>query len=333
MDEKEILIKNELKKSLSDYEIKTQSQDIINAYNSRTFIVKEKSKKFLKPLIAFSFCTVILCAIIPLINITNHSSLNNLTTIKRSKEEQTAFSLFSAISFIDNPNLNKKSKKNFTNDDFKTVVTAFDNSYDIVLNVLNDNRLYETKIENEEYSSNINSNRYSYKLTLKYEENTYSFYTNLSFNEEYEDGILEETETEFFGELEVEGSYYETYISLEEEVDGEKEVEMEIKLNEYKTIKIEQEIEKDEIEYQYKIVENDETIYEENLKFNRMKNNQCSMEIKDDKKEFSFDNICFKDKYLQAKYHYNDFKGSFTLEDEESKIYKDEKNNFEIKIQ
>ncbi len=346
-------IESEIKKSLENYEIKTSSQQILNAFSLKSETVEKKPRfsfKKLIPVLTFSCAAVCMFAIvIPFIKNSEtqqsiNSSLNDSQVINvpfnpNYKQEQTAFSIFSAVNFMNHMEIaSPLAKQKISQDDFKEVAQSFDNSFDVINSLFQEQDTYQNEIFNlfeTPYVGKYGS--YNYLMNLTFDQNTYNFYTEMSFEEEHEDDEIE-TNTEFKGELIIdENTSYKIVMTIEEELD-EKEIETTIYLDDNSLVNIEQEVvDNDEKKYSYTFKKNKKTVYEENLKFNRKhgKKQKCSLEIKNNnEKRIEYKEITPNGNNLNAKYVYKQqYNGEFDLEvNDKNHTYIDKETNLKINL-
>ncbi len=323
-------LKDELTSSLREYTIKTHAQDIIDEYLLRSSERKNKSSHHWIYGLVSGLAVAVLIVSFMLPNLIPSVSENPFTTVftDRSKKNQTAFSLFSAINIIDEMNdlTPKKLKRKINNDEFDLIANQFDKSYPLVDSLFDNQNIYNAEIIplNNDYKGIYGT--YHYQLDLLIEKAHYSFYSNMSFEEDDD-----EIETEFFGELVIGDFSYKTTINIEREND-EQEVEMEIQFSEKKVLSIEQENESDEIEYEYLLSQEGNVLYEKKLKVKHTKTeSKCSLSIETPSFLIRYTDINIESNgNFVVSYRYLDGDGKFKIEiSPNGRRYIDEVNNFE----
>lgn len=336
-------IESEIKQSLESYKIKTSSQQILNAFSLKDRKEEKKSRfsfKKLIPVLTFSCAAVALIAVAtPIINSfktqqsTSGFKTDNIPFNPNYKQEQTAFSIFSAVNFMNHLEIvSPIAKQKINQEDFKDVAQSFDHSFEVINSLFQEQDTYQNEIFTLESPYVGKHGSYNYLMNLTFEQNTYNFYSEMSFEEEREDDEIE-INTEFKGELIIdENTSYKTIMVIEEEM-NEKEVETTIYLDDSNLINIEQEVVGDEKEYSYTFIQNNKVIYEENLKFNRRhgKKQKCSLEIKNNKKKIEYKDIIPNGNNMIAKYVYKQYNGEFDLLiNDGNHTYIDRETNLEI---
>ncbi len=321
-------MENEIKKQLDAYEIKLTSNKILNAYYAQEKKVERKKFPFFKILIpTFAFASLVLVTI-PLLNRKPSS-----TNVPSSYEDQTAFSIFSAVNLLENKQdaKLKLKKARITENEFNDVVTTFDTSYELISSLLNksEQELYSVEIKTFENDNLYNGkyNQYAYLLNLEIDNIAYKFYTNMSFEEDEE-----EEETSFIGELYLDSeTIYRCEIEIEKEL-NEKEIELKVFYDNNYYLSIEHEVENKEIEYTYSLVNGDKIELKQSLSFENIKDKKtkCEFEVVSNNKYFQYKKIhLINENVLDVSYKYLDTNSKFTLEVIENEhIYTDEKNNF-----
>ncbi len=324
-------LKDELTNSLNEYTIKTQAQDIIDEYHLHSLEKKTKSNhRWIYGLVSgLAVAVLIFTFVFP--HLMSSVVEDPFTTVltDRSRKNQTAFSLFSAINIIDemNDGTPKKLKRKIDKSEFDLLTDQFDKSYPLVDSLFDNQNTYDAEIIplNNDYTGKYGT--YHYQMDLVIENVHYEFYSNMSFEDEDDDEI----ETEFYGELVIGNLSYKTTINIERE-DDEQEVEMEIQFSEQKVLSIEQENELDEIEYEYLLKQDDEVLYEKKLKVKHTKvEPKCSLSIKTTSYFINYTDIKIESNgNFVVSYKYLDSEGKFKIEiSSNGRRYIDETNNFE----
>ncbi len=185
-----------------------------------------------------------------------------------------------------------------------------ENDEDIFFNdAIKEYQLFEDVIYNKYYeiNSNIlyNYNDYQgyyndYKLMLDY--NDYKIYINY-INKEDE-------ESEFEGEIEINGKYYKLEGKEEKEID-ELELSTKIYLSDEEYYLVEEEYENDEYSYKYSIKLNNKEKCEYKLK---IENENISFKVESNDKRYEYDIEVLDDKNWSFKFNGDDKKFEFNLE-------------------
>ena len=356
-------IKKMMDESVSKYEIKTTSNDILNAYYFSNEAKEEPKKKshftFLKfalPTLAMSLAVAAIVMIPP-----HFASDDKFPETNNTKQNQTAFSLFSGMSILNGleggqdstPIALKRMKKlastieddeddelddldeekndeNIPSMSFENMMITFDPSVEVINSLLETSINVESRITKGEFQGKYAT--YPYKLEVF----NYTLYTNITLDEDDEDE--DERETTYLGEVFTDETVsYKVELNIEEEPsDHEKEIEMKIIYDETSYLKIEQEIELDERSYKYTMYENGNKTYRQKISFedDKEKNDSIDVEILDNGKTYIYENIISLESGLKGDYYLEeneDNKNTFEMVEEETKrIYT---NNLNEKVE
>lgn len=334
LDDKKLVEK--IKNDLNSYKIRTNSQDILHSFYNQEE-KEEKSKFDFKKLIPFTSIIVLTLAIIISINpfdgfvTSEETSSNNLsdetTSLiieNESPKEQTAFSIFSAVTFIDRFNTSSILSRNKIDlDTFSEIVSIFDPTYEIVHSLFDDKETYNTCVHELSSPYEGKYGEYKYAMNVKFNDSNHFFFTDMSLDNNNNQNI----EQEFVGELFTsKTNSYKTEIKIDDSHFDGQEIEMEIEINNQKTLIIEQETSRDNKKYSYTIKNENETIYKEELMFKRGKRKKdgCKLDITSNNKIYSFNDIRPEKDGLASQYRYEMYEGQFRLKVEnDSHIYSD----------
>ena len=331
-------IKKKLDESLSNYQIKTTSHDILEGYyNQEEKVVSKKRFPFFKvaiPTLAIALSCVIAFVAIPHGGDTPTPPTPPHPTPKyNSRQNQTAFSLFSGMNIVSSlePSVNVDLKKmmnhskRFEDDEddkkidevsFNQVVDAFDPCVEVFDTLFENSINVESTLTKGEFKGQFAT--YPYKL----EVDSYVLYTNITLEEEDDD----EKETSYLGEIVISESLsYKVELNLEEEVENqesEQEIEMKIIYDQGNYLLIEQETEVNERSYTYSLFENQVLAYHQEISFedDKDKNDSIDAEIIKGGIAYSFDNIVRSKAFISASYQVSssEQEGTFQMEEKEN---------------
>ena len=355
------------KQQISNYHIKKTSTDILNAYNNQkddkkiTFFNKFFIKKALVPTLCLISCGLLIAFVLPNLLIDKETQIEYVEA--NSKQNQTAFSIYSGMRFIskfdDNisniSNLKRLNKfdENKGNSRFNEVVDVFDPCVNIIQSLLDSSINVESTLQEGEFVGNYDT--YPYSLEVY----DYLLYTNIVLSEDSKF----ESETIYKGEIYIDkGLSYLVELEIESELDdqknddfddrddhkhrkndfhkGEKKYDLEVEITihyySYKYLQIEQEVEDDKRTYSYSMYDNNKLTYQENISFDnrRKKNDSCFVQILKDEIAYKFDNIKKINNGLECQYRlskdrdYNSLKMKY---DDGNRIYTNQFNDKIIK--
>ena len=366
-------IKNKLDQSLSNYEIKTTSNDILNGYYSS--LEEEKAPKHHFGFLKFALPTLVLAGTITgLVLIPSiHTGIDPTPTVPllNSKKNQTAFSIFSGMNIISNldssSSIHGLTLKRAFLDNVLTIEDEDDeedkdNENDEVENEDSENHKEEiVQISFEqmmntfdpcvdvitsllETSINVESTllegefvgqygTYPYKLEVY----DYVLYTNISLDEEDDE---DETETTYLGEVVMSDSLsYKVEMNIEEEIDdGEKEQEINTKIiySDSSYLKIEQENELDERSYKYTLYEDEKKVYQEKISFEdeQEKNDFIDVRVLKDGIIYNYEDISKNENGLKGNYFLDEDDGNVsTFQMQEEATKRIYTNNLSEKVE
>lgn len=339
MDDKKI--EDEIRRAADSYEIQTDSRTILEKFYRQREEKKQPKRRFSRLLKRFwaiptavLATSLVVALVLPSILRSSDEPdvvvINPQDGIRGGTRSQTAFQIFSGLNLLESYQVSASGLSRYkaaTQSEFDAITDAFDRSYPTLLSLLETSIDIPNTIEAGRFRGQYGS--YDYRMTIEMAGADLFFLNNVSF-----EGEEDETETNFTGEILVEGGdNYRVSIEKEEDLeDGELEVEMEIAKSEQVKIKISQEQEEGEKEYCYEIKDGGSTIYQEQIKFesDEEQPSSCSLEIMDLSGEYAFENIVRSGGMITAEYRLEDIEGSFILlSEDQARRYRDAENQLE----
>lgn len=318
-------IEEEIQKSAAQYQIKTSSDDILQAYYRQEDKKKVKNKPIYRrfwPLEAgvglVAASAILFFSLRPLLpGASSTGPIINVIDpqkgVRGGTRSQTAFQIFSGVNLLssfDTSTISKRSKQSPDLSTFTTIVDSFDRSFPTLASMFEDNIDIPNIIEEGEFSGQYGT--YNYRMTIILDQN-YVFLNNISFENEDD-----ETETTFTGEIIIPeaDSYFVTIEKEEDPSDNELEIEMTIRQPNSTTLTITQEEEEGEKEFGYLLKKNDGYRYEEKISFETEDDEPDSyrVEIVDGTLEYEFDKITKIADNFSVDYRHQNFEGNFELQ-------------------
>lgn len=335
----------------NNYEIKTSASSIMQAYEEkqRTKQIKTKKSKIIwitSGSLVTCATAIVLAIVIPsqitslpsttggviiVPSSTNPIIVNPQEGIYGGTRSQTAFQVYSGVSLLSNIESESsisllKKRQNATENQFKTIVDAFDSAYTNIERFITGTEYHiDNVIEKGVFeSTTIGVPYYSYRMTIN---DSIVFLTNESFEEEDDD----EVETIQLGEIIADDNLGNYYVEIKEEKKlNEIEVDIKIERKGYE-LEISHEDEKGEREYEYELKLNGNLHYSETISWESGDDDGINIEIENINNSFEFTHIELKDSFLTTDYTYNDISGSMTVTSSTTgRIYKDTGNLYQI---
>lgn len=316
----------QIKDTLSEYEIKTTSNQILDTYytrNENTSTKKTKSSWWkIGSILTFS-SACLLSLLVVYVHYKDNNSVSNVVEIQDDSNNRVAFQLLSGIELTDfyannSPNMRRLRPANES--EFVTIVDMYDKSNDMVQSsyISKENM---TKNVYEGAFNGVYKESYQYKMDVKSPENFVFYY----------DGKIEkdddEVEMTIHGEIHQNNEVYKVIANSEKSID-EVEYEISIFFDERHYVTIEQEEEINEYTYLYNIFEDDRVIYE--IEFENEDGEQ-SLDIKNNGKSYEYRIDHVQAAVNNIQYRTSDIEGIMMLEyNKDVKIYTEKETNQKI---
>lgn len=283
-------IKEEIKNSITTYQIKTTSQDIMNKYYDKQSKMNFFKKKILIPVSALCACAII--AIISMVNLLNNKQ--DKIIVENQSNKLNDSSLLANISLelsigkqfiVENDNgFSKKAKLNnkVTDDDFIYSVEKIEKIFPTYSTYLNEKEGLEYSLKKVNFTYLNNS--YQYQLTTK----DAILYLNNDLSKEAkkykEDIVINFNDDNFYtGELKIKNK------------DDEIEAEITYSIDEY-TYKIQKDIESLSYGIETIVYKNNHELYNYSLSFD-YEDDEFEFEYEYENKETEYEiEISFKEK-------------------------------------
>lgn len=318
MENKNNNIENNIFNELDDYDIKTTSNSILNAYYQKKETAKKKTKNkglyITAGLTASLACALTIAIVVPIVSNGNgnNSSISIPTPVVINPQQgvtggtrsQTAFQLISGIELISLENTTQNVQiMNRPHDDFmpgkasfQDVVDVFDGSYDTLNAFLTGNIETTNIIEQGIFIGQYET--YEYNMSITHGDTNITFYNNMKFKESHHK--VDETKTEYRGEILVDNQDNYRVIITEEydESENESEIEMQISQKNNFTLNITQETDNGEKQYEYSFRDRKGNSFTEKFNFEEHKDsNELSIQIIKNGKFYFFESIDGFDDY------------------------------------
>ena len=301
---------------IRNYKIKTSSSMILDKVNKPA--PKPKSKLIFRLGVSLSSLMALAAVILCIILFPNNNQPNNKKNTLNVNEETLNFQVSSLLTIISNETvLSYNSLTNYN----KNRLNSSKNDDDTFNDIVKEYQLFEDVIYNKYYKLNekitFNYNDYqgyydNYQLMLGY--NDYKIYINYINKED--------DESEFKGEIEINGAYYKIEGKEEKETD-ELELTTKIYLSDDEYYLVEEEYENDEYSYRFLIKLKNKEKQEYKLE---IEEDNITFMVKSNDKEYEYDIKVLDEKNWTFECNHGDGKLDFSLE-----IDKDGKKNYNKK--
>lgn len=321
--------KKQMKDMMDQYEIKTTSKQVLEAYEAK----QEEQRKPVTPWWKWGSFAVAGCALACAIAIAflphnGGGQPHNSTVMNQIQDDannHVAYQLLSGMELSDffapsERKVNRKLRQAANSDEFTRIVDVYDKASDMVKSTY----LSKQNLQKTVYEGAFEG---TYKDTYSYQ----MVFTGLEEIQFYYDGKIEkeedETETTINGEIHRGNEIYRVVAETEKEV-GESEYEISIYFDELHYVVIEQEAEQNEWEYLYSLYENQKLVYE--VEFSNDEGEQ-TLEIKENLDSFGFQIVHQSSTQEIISYQYLEAEGTMTLTYEENqKIYEENESKQKI---
>lgn len=322
-----------IKEDVNNIEVPDLKSQILAQIPNRKVVYKESKKpfRFAFRLSYLSIFLVLIVGVILMVNGFDNNSFSDgkteektqevangkkISNVEKSYARQAATLIGFAGGFDSEPNNMSAYLSTNMDPDYDEIAGIINQYFKVASNLMNEeNTTYEFEV--------LNEGNYQYKLVIKNAILNDSIETIMYYNEEAKSNNdkddLDEVSTHLEGIIEQDGMSYEFY--GDKEIEGhECEVELVIKIDDTNYLKVSQEIEHNEKEFEYKFYDCDP---KKNKAYKtveiEIENHHVSIEIEEDGEEFEIE-FKYNGNQVNAKYH----RGNENFDD--IKIGEDENN-------
>lgn len=315
-----------LNAAMHQYEIKTTSNQILNAYVSQQDEHEMKTKKAAwwkwtaALTTACSFAAIAYFTILP-------NTPANVHEIQDDQNNRVAYQLLSGIELSDffheqEAPKQRKNQRPATEDEFVKIVDVYDKANDMVRSAYLSKQYLQKKVYEGSFEGKFKES-YPYKMEITGAE-TMTFYYDGKIEKDNDDDEIEMT---IHGEIHQNQEIYRVVAETENSIE-ENEYEISIFFDENHYVVIEQEQEQTEFEYLYTLYENQRITYE--IEFANEEGEQ-TLDIKENGNSFEFQIEHSNPSEDLISYHMSEAEGMMTIQYENgNKIYTEKETQQKI---